>query len=125
DFHHANKPSEERNGFVFNDYNQAGLESALRRAIGLWFDYPDSFQQLMANGMRYDYSWANPAKHYTNIYNHIRDPAPLPQPTAVPADSAVQAGMHLSLTAAEAERARTPEPSHESLPTQAAAHPPT
>ena len=74
DVHYSAKPSEERNGFVFNDYNQAGLESALRRAIGLWFDYPEVFQQLMANGMRYDYSWRGPAQHYCNIYDLIREP---------------------------------------------------
>src|SRR6185436_2350148 len=36
DANHANKPSHERNGYVFNDYNAPGLESALSRAIGLW-----------------------------------------------------------------------------------------
>jgi len=72
DVDYATTPNENRNGYVFNDYNQAGLESALRRAIGLWFNYPDRFRELMANAMRCDYSWNQPAKHYSNIYQHIR-----------------------------------------------------
>ena len=28
------------------------LESALERAIGLWYQYPDQFRQLMLNAMR-------------------------------------------------------------------------
>jgi len=73
DANFANKPSNERNGYVFNDYNQAGLESALRRAIGLWYDYPHLFRELAVNAMNCDYSWNYPAKHYTNIYNHIME----------------------------------------------------
>jgi starch synthase len=73
DANHANKPKHARNGYVFNDYNQAGLESALARAIGLWFEFPDLFRELMINAMNCDYSWNHPAKHYTNIYNYIAD----------------------------------------------------
>ena len=49
-----------------------GIESALHRAIGLWFNYPHEFRELMANGMRSDYSWARPGQDYLNIYEHIR-----------------------------------------------------
>ena len=48
------------------------MESALHRAIGLWYAYPDQFRELMLNGMRADYSWADPGQHYLNIYEHIR-----------------------------------------------------
>jgi len=27
----------------------------------------------MINGMRYDFSWNHPAKHYLNIYNYIKE----------------------------------------------------
>jgi len=73
DVNHANKPSHERNGYVFNDCNPPGLESALSRAIGLWVSFPDMFRELVANGMRYDYSWNHPAKHYANIYHQIQE----------------------------------------------------
>jgi len=73
DADHASKPYEERNGYLFNDFNTRGLESALDRAIGMWYSYPQYFRELMLNGMRYDYSWNHPGEHYTNIYNYIRD----------------------------------------------------
>ena len=50
-----------------------GLESALWRAIGCYYQFPDHFRQLMINGMRCDYSWKGPAEHYLKIYDYIRD----------------------------------------------------
>lgn len=73
DADHASRPYHERNGYVFNDYNEPGLESAMHRAIGLWYSYPKYFQELMANGMRYDFSWNHPGGHYLNVYEHIRE----------------------------------------------------
>lgn len=72
DANHAHKPYEERTGFTFEDFNEAGLESAMGRAIGLWYRYPRYFHQLRLNGMRQDYSWNQSGGHYMNIYNHIR-----------------------------------------------------
>ena len=74
DVDYANKPKRSRNGYMFNDSNLPGLQSALRRAIGLWFGHPDLFRELMANAMNCDYSWNHPAKHYSNIYHHIQEP---------------------------------------------------
>jgi starch synthase len=57
-----------RNGYVFTEQTPAGLESALRRAIGLWYRYPEYFAQLRLNGMNADHSWARPAARYLEIY---------------------------------------------------------
>jgi len=73
DADYAPKPYHERNGYTFNDFDPAGLESALRRAIGLWYSYPGYFRQLMENGLRCDYSWNHPGGHYLNVYEYIRD----------------------------------------------------
>jgi starch synthase len=73
DANHAPKPYHERNGYVFNDFNAAGLESALHRAIGMWYTYPRHFRELMANGMRCDYSWKHPGQDYLNVYEYIRE----------------------------------------------------
>ena len=72
DADYAHRPYHERNGYVFNDYNWPGLESALHRAIGMWNHYPKHFRELMVNGMRYDFSWNYPGQHYLNIYNYIK-----------------------------------------------------
>ena len=73
DANYSPKPAPERNGYVFNDFNAAGIESALSRAIGLWYNYPQHFRELMLNGMRCDYSWNHSGEHYLNIYDLIRD----------------------------------------------------
>jgi starch synthase len=70
---YAPMPYNERNGYVFNDFNAPGIEFALQRAIGMWYSYLEHFRELMVNGMRCDYSWNHPGQHYLNIYELIRD----------------------------------------------------
>jgi len=73
DWDYSDKPAEERDGFVFEHPNYEGLESALRRAFGLWSGSPELFRELQQNGMRCDYSWNHPGQYYLNIYEYIRD----------------------------------------------------
>ena len=63
---------DDRNGYVFHQLDNPALESAMARAIGLWYTFPGDFRQLMLNGMRQDHSWAWPGQHYVNIYDYIR-----------------------------------------------------
>jgi starch synthase len=72
DANYSDRDFYERNGYVFSEYSPAGLESALKRGIGLWHRYPEYFAQLRTNGMRADYSWRNPARRYLEIYREIR-----------------------------------------------------
>ncbi|GHC13586.1 glycogen synthase [Cerasicoccus arenae] len=69
---HADKPLDQRNGYVFHNDDYGGIESALSRAISCYYMYPDHFRNLMLNGMASDYSWNVPGQHYLNIYNYIR-----------------------------------------------------
>jgi starch synthase len=69
---HAPHDHPQRNGYSFHQTDNQAIDSALERAIGLWFDYPGDFRSLMVNAMRADYSWAGPGDHYLNIYEHIR-----------------------------------------------------
>ncbi|HPB73769.1 MAG TPA: glycogen synthase GlgA [Chromatiaceae bacterium] len=70
---YSHRPLHERNGYVFENYDQPGLESALGRAIACYYQHPDHFRELMKNAMRSDYSWNIPGMDYLNIYNYIRD----------------------------------------------------
>ena len=70
---YSNRPLHERNGYVFEHMDNAGLESAMNRALGLYYHYPQDFRQLMLNGMKSDNSWNQPGQHYLNIYDFIRD----------------------------------------------------
>ena len=71
--HAHHKALHERNGYVFRDYNNQGLESALSRAIDCYFHFPEHFRELIKNAMGYDYSWKYPGQHYLNIYDYIRN----------------------------------------------------
>jgi starch synthase len=70
---HSYRPLHERNGYVFRDFDNAGLESALGRAIACYRDHPEHFRELMKNAMRSDYSWNTPGQDYLNIYDYIRE----------------------------------------------------
>ncbi|WP_242470522.1 glycogen synthase, partial [Thiococcus pfennigii] len=70
---HSSRPLHERNGYVFEHYDQAGLESALGRGLACYHQYPEHFRELMKNAMRADYSWNRPGQDYLNIYDYIRD----------------------------------------------------
>ncbi|GAB1544115.1 glycogen synthase GlgA [Scytonema sp. NUACC21] len=70
--HDQNKPPEERNGYVFYQSDYPALESALERAMKLWYNNPEEFRKLALQGMAYDYSWKHPAEEYVKIYDHIR-----------------------------------------------------
>ncbi len=69
---YANRPEVERNGYVFHQSDDWAIESAMDRAIGLWFDYAAEFRALAVRGMRCDHSWNHPGTHYLNIYEYIR-----------------------------------------------------
>jgi starch synthase len=66
------KPQKERNGYVFYQTDTQAIESAIDRAINLWYRYPKLFRQLMIQGMECDYSWNHPGAQYVGIYEHIR-----------------------------------------------------
>jgi starch synthase len=66
------KPPEQRNGYVFYQTDHQAFESALIRAMKLWYNEPKAFRQLALQGMDYDYSWNHPGANYVDIYESIR-----------------------------------------------------
>jgi starch synthase len=68
---HSRHPLAERNGYVFHHTDNQAIESALGRALRLWFAQPGEFRRLAAAGMRADYSWARPATEYLGIYRNV------------------------------------------------------
>lgn len=72
DIDYSDKPTSERNGFVFKDFNEIGLDSALHRALRCYQEQPASYQDIVLNAMRSDYSWNHPAQDYLDIYDSIR-----------------------------------------------------
>jgi len=73
DANHSSRPYAERTGYTFDAFDNAALENAMGRAIGLWYKYPKYFHQLRLNAMHADFSWNQSGGHYLNIYDHIRE----------------------------------------------------
>ena len=57
-------------GVQFAPVNTPMLESAIRRAAGLYRDRPD-WRRLQANGMATDVSWRRPARAYAELYRGL------------------------------------------------------
>ena len=70
DFDETHLP-EERNGFVFHQTDATALESAMHRALELWYTDREAFNELAIQGMRCDYSWKGPVEEYVDIYETI------------------------------------------------------
>ena len=68
----TDRAPEKRNGYVFYQTDNYALETAMERAIGLYKEFPKEFEQLVQQGMEYDYSWNNSGKSYLDIYEHIK-----------------------------------------------------
>jgi starch synthase len=66
------RPHYMRNGYMFEHADYGSMESAMQRALGLWYSYPDEFRHLMISGMKCDNSWSRAGLDYLNIYEHVR-----------------------------------------------------
>ena len=74
------RPPWERNGHVFHQADNPGIESALHRALGLWFGYQNSVRSW-STPMRPGYSWAP----RPGVPEHLRvHPPQVSQPEGAP-----------------------------------------
>ena len=56
------------NGFSFSEYSINKLESTLARAVMTYLEHPATWAQLVANGMRGDFSWQHSCDAYLQLY---------------------------------------------------------
>lgn len=66
-----NEKTKEGNGFVFKKYDHKELIKELKRAIKIYTKDKDSWQKIMKEGMKSNFTWLNSAKNYVNLYNDI------------------------------------------------------
>ena len=59
------------NGFSFGDFSPLALETALDRAVDIYHNRSDVWQQLVQTGMRRDWSWTASARQYVDLYQKI------------------------------------------------------
>ncbi len=55
-------------GFRFDNYSLVGLERAVNRAVDFYLHNKSEWVQIVETGMRDDWSWAQSAKHYMEIF---------------------------------------------------------
>ncbi len=67
----SEKPFEETNGFLFDDPDTHGVDSALDRALALWRSQPERWRQLMQQAMSQDWSWNSQANAYATLYEQM------------------------------------------------------
>ncbi|HVA45475.1 MAG TPA: glycogen synthase GlgA [Pirellulales bacterium] len=59
-------------GFTFRAYEALALAETLRRAIDAWHQ-PHLWSQIVAAGMRQDWSWQRSARQYVEVYQSLLD----------------------------------------------------
>ena len=57
-------------GFSFREYETLALTETLRRAIDA-YQQPPIWSQLIATGMRQDWSWSRSAQQYVDLYRKL------------------------------------------------------
>ncbi len=60
--------SAKANGFGFKNYHEQAMLKAVRSALNLYYDDPETWQQLMVTAMSRDYSWEASAMQYLKLY---------------------------------------------------------
>ncbi len=58
-------------GFKFSEYSPEALLGVIRQAVEC-YRQPKAWRQVMLNGMKKDFSWANSAKQYVKIYQNLQ-----------------------------------------------------
>lgn len=71
DVDYSEKPLSDRNGYVFEHPDRAGIYSALDRALNCWFSSPDKWRSLVIKGMNIDFSWNHPSNKYLELYQKL------------------------------------------------------
>ena len=66
-----NERSKEGTGFVFKKYDHKELVKEVKRAIKVYSKDKDSWQKMMKEGMKSNFTWLNSAKNYVNLYHEI------------------------------------------------------
>lgn len=58
-------------GFSFTNINAHEFLFAIKNALDVYNNYPDSWDQLIRQAMNQDFSWENSAKRYVDLYDII------------------------------------------------------
>jgi starch synthase len=65
------------NGFKFRPFKPASFLRAIKTATEL-FNKPETWRQLISNGMKADFSWDRSARSYMRLYRSLLKKQPIP-----------------------------------------------
>jgi len=65
--------NEEGNGFVFEKYNTKEMIAEIKNAVKVYSSDQKTWQKIMKNGMKSNFSWLNSAKNYVDLYRKLTD----------------------------------------------------
>lgn len=68
-----NPKSREGNGFLFEKYTTADLISAVKSAIKIYTGNNETWQNIMRNGMKSNFTWLNSTKKYLDLYKKLTE----------------------------------------------------
>lgn len=77
-------------GFTFADINPHDMVWVLREAVALFRGSPGEWRTLQKNGMTRDFSWAEPALEYEQVYNRITGLSPAGNESGEPGDAGAE-----------------------------------
>jgi starch synthase len=63
----------EGNGFLFEKYSTADLTAVIKKAIKIYSSDKETWQSIMRNGMKSNFTWLNSAKKYVDLYKKLTD----------------------------------------------------
>ncbi len=66
-----NKFTKEGTGFAFQNINAHDLLFTIKEAVALYYDDKDTFDTLIKNASKKDYSWVSSAKEYKELYKQV------------------------------------------------------
>lgn len=61
------------NGFLFNKYSVTDMMKEIKRAIKLYSSNQNTWQTIMKDGMKSNFTWLNSAKKYVDLYKKLTD----------------------------------------------------
>lgn len=59
------------NGFVFSKYDKDELVKTVKRAVTVFSDDQKTWQKIMKNGMKANFSWLSSSKNYVDLYKKL------------------------------------------------------
>ncbi|MDX9924792.1 MAG: glycogen synthase GlgA [Ignavibacteriaceae bacterium] len=68
-----NSKNEEGNGFIFEKYNAKEMVAEIKNAVKVYSSDQKTWQRIMKNGMKSNFSWLNSAKNYIDLYRKLTD----------------------------------------------------